>query len=240
MRKMIAFYHDKDIDMLKLGCFLPNLANICLHKSTDVKFYPFTEGDKDFFGKNQRRCCWWSLYHFYTQSSCWWNFYPKVCKHMQIYWWDWCQPTKSLLDVSTHANRSLYALQFRFRNKQIHTSTKQDPQLWKYGHVLFPTSKTRMWNWKLLYNRQTEENWLLQCWWALLSLQHCVWSPRLLLPLLPLSRTASLSHWIGYSTWEQEESARCIEATLYTRERLHGYWNVGVRMVNTVQNNQYC
>ena len=47
MQKMIAFYHDKDIDMLKLGCTLPNLANICLHKSTDAKFYPFTEADKD-------------------------------------------------------------------------------------------------------------------------------------------------------------------------------------------------
>ena len=48
---MIAFYHDKDIDMLKLGCTLPNLANICLHKSTDAKFYPFTEGDKDLLEK---------------------------------------------------------------------------------------------------------------------------------------------------------------------------------------------
>ena len=43
MQKMIAFYHDKDIDMLKLGCTLPNLANLCLHKSTDAKLYPFTE-----------------------------------------------------------------------------------------------------------------------------------------------------------------------------------------------------
>ena len=47
MQKLIAFYHDKDFHMLKLGCTLPNLANICLHKSTDAKFYPFTEGDKD-------------------------------------------------------------------------------------------------------------------------------------------------------------------------------------------------
>ena len=51
MQKMIAFYHDKDIDMLKLCCTLPNLANICLHKSTDAKFYPFTEGDKDLLEK---------------------------------------------------------------------------------------------------------------------------------------------------------------------------------------------
>ena len=46
MQKMIEFYHQKEIDMLKLGCTLPNLANICLHKSTDSKFYPSTESDK--------------------------------------------------------------------------------------------------------------------------------------------------------------------------------------------------
>ena len=37
--------------MLKLGCTSPNLANICLHKSTDAKLYPFTEGDKDILKK---------------------------------------------------------------------------------------------------------------------------------------------------------------------------------------------
>ena len=51
MQKMIGFYHQKEIDMLKLGCTLPNLANICLHKSTDSKFYPFTESDKDLLEK---------------------------------------------------------------------------------------------------------------------------------------------------------------------------------------------
>ena len=43
----IQFYHNKVNDMLKLGCKLPNLANICLHKSTNYKFYPFCESDKD-------------------------------------------------------------------------------------------------------------------------------------------------------------------------------------------------
>ena len=47
MQKMIEFYHNKWIDMLKLGCTLPNLANICLHKSTNYKFYPLCESDKD-------------------------------------------------------------------------------------------------------------------------------------------------------------------------------------------------
>ena len=37
--------------MLKLGCTLPDLAIICLHKSTDAKFYPFTEGDENLLEK---------------------------------------------------------------------------------------------------------------------------------------------------------------------------------------------
>ena len=51
MQKMIEFFHNSGIDTLKLGCTLPNLANICLHRSTDSKFYPFTESDKDLLEK---------------------------------------------------------------------------------------------------------------------------------------------------------------------------------------------
>ena len=32
MQKVVDFYHNKGIDMLKLGYTLPNLANTCLHK----------------------------------------------------------------------------------------------------------------------------------------------------------------------------------------------------------------
>ena len=51
MQKKIEFYHNKGIDILNLGYTQPNLANICLHKSTDSKFYPFTESDKDLLEK---------------------------------------------------------------------------------------------------------------------------------------------------------------------------------------------
>ena len=50
-QKMLEFYHNKGIDMLKLGCTLPNLAKTCLHKSTNSKFNPFTESDKDLLEK---------------------------------------------------------------------------------------------------------------------------------------------------------------------------------------------
>ena len=51
MQKMIAFHNDKDIDMLNLGCILPKLANNCLHKYTDAKLYPLTEGDENLLKK---------------------------------------------------------------------------------------------------------------------------------------------------------------------------------------------
>ena len=51
LQKLVAFYHSKGTDMLKIGCTLSNLANICLQKSTNAKFYPFTETDKDLLQK---------------------------------------------------------------------------------------------------------------------------------------------------------------------------------------------
>ena len=50
---MIEFYHNKGIDVLKLGRPLPNLANLSVHKSTDSKYYPFTETDKDLLAKTR-------------------------------------------------------------------------------------------------------------------------------------------------------------------------------------------
>ena len=51
MQKVLTFYHKKEIERLKLGCTLPNLANNCFHKSTLAKFYAFAETDKDFLRK---------------------------------------------------------------------------------------------------------------------------------------------------------------------------------------------
>ena len=51
MQKMMEFYHEKKIDMLKLGCTLPNGALLCLHKSTNNKIYLFAEAGKDLHDK---------------------------------------------------------------------------------------------------------------------------------------------------------------------------------------------
>ena len=51
MQKITDFNHNKRTDMLNLGCTLPNIAKLRLHKSTTVKFHFFTENDKDFLEK---------------------------------------------------------------------------------------------------------------------------------------------------------------------------------------------
>ena len=54
IKKLTEFYNHKSLDLLKLGCTLPNLPNICLHKSTNVKIYPFTESDKAQLKKSEK------------------------------------------------------------------------------------------------------------------------------------------------------------------------------------------
>ena len=48
LQKMLQFYHQKVIDMLKLGFTLSNLANRIFHLSTSLKFFPFGQEDKSF------------------------------------------------------------------------------------------------------------------------------------------------------------------------------------------------
>ena len=100
MQKLIAFYHDKDIDKLKLGCTLPNLANNCLHKPTDAKFYPFTERDKDLLEKIREDVGGPSIV-FTRKAVVDESFFRKstnICKSIvgidssQIYPYSMCQP----------------------------------------------------------------------------------------------------------------------------------------------------
>ena len=46
MPKTIEFYHQKETDMLKLGCTLPSLAKSCQHKSTESNFTLLLEAIK--------------------------------------------------------------------------------------------------------------------------------------------------------------------------------------------------
>ena len=114
--KMIAFYLGKNVDLLDLGCTLPKLNNICLHKFTNAKVYQFTEGEEDLF-ENVEKMFLVVLLSYLYEKRLLTSFFSKINKLMQINSWVWNLPTVTLLDVSTHAYRSLYALGLRFRNE---------------------------------------------------------------------------------------------------------------------------
>ena len=106
MQKTIVFYHDKVFDMLKLGCPLPNLAKICLHKPTDEKFYPFTEGDKDLLEKNREDVAGGPSIVFTRKAFVDETFIRKftnICKAIvgidasQLYPYSMCQPMPTSL-----------------------------------------------------------------------------------------------------------------------------------------------
>ena len=115
MQKKIAFYHDKDVDMLRLGCTLPNLANICLHKSTDTKFYSFTEGDKDLSEKIREDVVGGPSIVFTSKAVDETFIRKSTNKCKSIVGIDASQLKP--YSVSTHADRSLDALGFRYSNE---------------------------------------------------------------------------------------------------------------------------
>ena len=117
MQKKIAFKGDKHLDMLKLGCTLPKLANICLHNPTNVKFYTFTDGHRP-MGKNSRRRRWWSMYRFTRKAIVDETFIRKsknICKSIvgidisRLYPYPMCQTMPTALckrwDIDSETSR---------------------------------------------------------------------------------------------------------------------------------------
>ena len=76
-RDFVKWYNNKDVvptleamqKKCKKKCTLPNLANICLHKSTNHNFFPFVEADKDLHDKIRKDMTGGPSIVFYQKSS---------------------------------------------------------------------------------------------------------------------------------------------------------------------------
>ena len=144
MQKLFTFHHDKDIDMLKLGCTLPNLVSICLHKSTDSKFDPFTEGDKDFLEKIQEVVVDGPPIVFTRKAIVDETFTLKstiICKSFvginakQLCPYSMCELNATgFIRVGISIEKRL----------DSHLD-KSKPAALKIGYILFPTNKIRRW-----------------------------------------------------------------------------------------------
>ena len=145
MRKMIEFYHQKEIDMLKLGCTLPSLATICLHKSTErFKDLPSYWKRQRLVWEDSWRYGWRSLHCLYTQSCGWRDFYPQINEFVQMNCRHRRKPTLSLLDVSSNAYWTLYKMKLWPWISKIRASIEQNTLLRKYGPFLLPTNWSGM------------------------------------------------------------------------------------------------
>ena len=168
------FYHDKDIDITKLGCTLPSLANIYLQKSSDAKFYPFMEGDKDLLRKIPEAFVGGSSINFarkavadgtsIRKST---NFFKSIVgiDLSRIYSYSTCQP----MPTGFYTYWYLHSETGRFTPRQKKTRSFENMVMY-YIQRTRPEYK----NWKLLHKRQTEKSWQLCCWRVLFSLQHSV------------------------------------------------------------------
>ena len=112
--------------MLKLGCTLPNLAIICLHKSTEAKIYPFTEGEKDLLGKIREDVVGGPFIVFTRKAVVGETFIRKstnVCKSIvgidasQLYPYSMCQP----MPTGLHTRWGIDSETSRFTTRQKKT-----------------------------------------------------------------------------------------------------------------------
>ena len=99
-------------DISKLGCTLPNSANICPQKWTKKNYTQFAKAIKISARKLER--LWWMDHQFvYAKSCCGQNLYKGFAKYLQIKRWSWCEPAWPLFNVSRYFNRIAWSNMFR-------------------------------------------------------------------------------------------------------------------------------
>ena len=200
MHNMFAFYHDKEIDIFKLGCMLTKMTNNCSGKSTEAKICPFTEGDKDLLKVIPQDVSSSPIFILTRKAGVDETFIRKS-KHIciSIVWIDPSQPYPCSMCQSKPT--ALYTRwdpdseTTRFKSCRNKTRSLKSMAM-SYFQLTRPDCETES-----FYTRGSQNNWLPQCWWVSFSSQHCVWSLGLLLPILTLSKNASISQWRAKPTW---------------------------------------
>ena len=158
--------------MLKLGCSLPNLANICLHKSTDAKVYPFTERIKDLLEKNREDAVSGPSIVFTRKAVVDETFNRKsanLCKSIlgidagQLYSYSTCQP----MPTNVYMRWDLDSETGRFKPRQNKTRSFEN-MITSYFQRTRPEREI-----KSFFTTGTQKK--TDCFrWVLFSLQHCV------------------------------------------------------------------
>ena len=233
MQKIIDFYHNKAIDMLKLGGTLPNLVIFCLHKLTDSNFYPFTESDKSLLEKIWKDMIGSPYVVFTRKSVAEENFSGKLsnlCKSVvgiddsQLYCYSMYQPmptglnTRWEYDSETKVFISCQNKSRSFENMVLSYFQRSQPDCKIESNVTNGGQKIG----------------LLKSRWNLFSLWHCFWSYGVLLSLLSLSGSTSFSHRCRIRVESERRTAGWDAWRLHTTKGLTKCWIVGVWVVESL------
>ena len=159
---MVKSYHKQGIDMLKLGCTLPNLAHSFLHKSTNAKFYPFTETDTELL-ENLRENLVGGLSIVLARKAAvneiFIRKFSDICISIdgvaasQLYPFSTCQQMPKRLF-------NIYMNLTKISKESITKKARLETLEWG-SYPIFNESYPSK-NWELLHNRISEKDWLYQ------------------------------------------------------------------------------
>ena len=217
--------------MLKLGCTLPNLANICLHKSNNEKFFRFCKIDRDLRQKIRedmtdgpsivfsRKVV---VEKFFIRDSANQSFEfmkassipvqcVKTCQHD-------CTQDGSFIPICKHSMLDITHLE-ALRIWWCLTTKKQsqNAELRASTHL------------------EIKKNWLFQCRLILRSLQNCVWSTGMLLSFLPSQETRPSLSEKDIERGKNERDG-WLETWVESQKRLQNQRDVGMWVVAKLQN----
>ena len=207
MHKVIEFYHNKGIDMPKLGCTLHKLTSICLHKSTDSKFYPFTESDKDLLEKIREDIVGGPFIVFTRKAVVDETFIRKslnLCKSIvgidasQLCPYSMCQPTPT--GLYTRWEYDSETKRFTTRQNKSHS----------FENMVLSYFQSRP-QCKIESNVFTGRQKKIDCFSVDEICNHCntlLWSNDLLSPLLSISRSSPIINWQRNYERDKKERTR--------------------------------
>ena len=188
-------------------------------------------------GEKSRRCSSWSFYRFYTQRNCWWNFYFKSYKYMQMNCVDWCQPTKSQLEV-----RRVNSCPTVFMRVEISSQREVDSHLTKTRPVAL-----KRWSRPVVneQNQSAESRTFKEQADRRKFNASVLMSSVLIATLCSRQGAAATTFVLGknfnllslkriFNVVIKREGARWIERMLQTRKKLHCHWNMGVWILESV------
>ena len=198
MQKMIAFHHDKDNNMLKLGYTLPNLANISLHQSTEENSVHSRKEMKTFWKKIEKMLLVVHLSFLHAKQL----LMKHLFENRQTYANLQCKLIVGNYTTTWHVN-SCQPVFIRIGiSNQGHVDSRPDKTrriVSKIWSCLIFNEPDQVAN-RVFLQQVDRKKWLLQYWWFSLALHQWVWSHGLPLSLFSLSRISTVFQWGGHST----------------------------------------